>query len=227
MSLPVYKSTYYQVLGVQPGVSTAEIKRAYRRLVKSYHPDIEYVEMTESERTKANQRMIRLNEAYETLKDKSTRAAYDSEIGVNGRGAQAAGKYGLAGSEQNREQYLQQIFHPMRQKITRVLAKYKKQLIDLSQDIYDQHLVDDLENYANEIESVLRQASQAMAKNQPPPSVSVAELMMKYAIAHAVDGLEELRYYCGNYDYNHLTMAGNLFRESNNLSRQALHLTKL
>lgn len=207
MSLPVYKSTYYQVLGIQPGVSTAEIKRAYRRLVKSYHPDIEYHQLTESERTKANQRMARLNEAYETLKDKSSRAAYDASIGVNGRGGAAAGKSWPVWSEQTREQYLNQIFFPMRQKITRVLSKYKKQMHDLSQDIYDQDLVDELDNYGNEIESVLRQASQALAKTPPPPSLSVAELMMKYAIANAVDGLEELRYFCGNYDYNHLLMA--------------------
>lgn len=50
--------------------------------------------------------------------------------------------------------------------------------------------------------------------------------MMRYSIAQAVDGLEEARRFCQNYDYNHLHMAGNLFKESNELSRKALQLTK-
>jgi hypothetical protein len=50
--------------------------------------------------------------------------------------------------------------------------------------------------------------------------------MMRNAIAQAADGLEELRYFCMNYDYNHLTMAETLFRISRDLTNQSLNLTK-
>ena len=96
----------------------------------------------------------------------------------------------------------------------------------MSQDIYDQNLLEEFEIYSNEIESVLRNASQTMSKHPAPSSLSAAELMMRYSIAQAADGLEELKRFYMNYDYNHLTMATNLFRESNDLSTQALNLSR-
>lgn len=216
--------TYYQVLGLQPAVSSLEIKRAYRRLVKSIHPDIEHKKQSASERAKANERMAKLNEAYETLKDKSTRAAYDALIGVNGRGKVI--RLPVENSEEIRAEYLKQIFQPVRQKVSHILARYKKELLQLSQDIYDEELVGQFEIYSHEIESILRQASQTMTKHAAPSSLSAAELMMRHSIAQAADGLEELKHFCTNYDYNHLIMATNLFRESNDLSKQAQNLTR-
>ena len=105
-----HNHTYYQVLGLEPAVSSLEIKHAYRRLVKSLHPDIEHKKQSASERVKANARMARLNEAYETLKDKSARAAYDSLIGVNGRGNTKVIRLPIENSEQIRAQYLNQTF---------------------------------------------------------------------------------------------------------------------
>lgn len=220
-----YKSTYYQVLGLQPGVSSLEIKQAYRRLAKSYHPDVDRSKWTTDQKSEAHQIMARLNEAYETLKDKSKRAAYDSLIGVNGRGSQTTDIFS-DDTEQKRQYYLNQIFHPARQKVSRILSQYKTQLNNLSQDIYDQNLVAELENYGNRIESALSTASHAMNNHKAPPSLSAAELMLRLAMVHAVDGLEELRYFFSNYNYDHLMTAGSLFRESNKLSRQAFSLCK-
>ena len=96
----------------------------------------------------------------------------------------------------------------------------------MSQDIYDEKLVEHFENYSNEIESTLLQASQSMSKHAAPSSLLAAELMMRHSIAQAADGLEELKHFCKNYDYSHLTMASSLFRESSNLSQQAVNLTR-
>ncbi len=224
MSSHIY--TYYQVLGLQPAVSSLEIKRAYRRLVKNIHPDIGHKKQSASERAKANERMAKLNEAYETLKDKSTRAAYDSLIGVNGRGKPTVIQLRVENSEEIRAQYLKQIFQPVQQKVSRILSRYKKELLELSQDIYDEELLGQFERYSNEIESTLLQASQTMTKHPAPSSLSAAELMMRHSIAQAADGLEELKRFCTNYDYNQLIMATNLFRESNDLSKQAQNLTR-
>ncbi|MGC5075301.1 J domain-containing protein, partial [Escherichia coli] len=62
---------FYVVLGVEPEVSASEIKKAYRRLAKSHHPDFGYDTRTDSERNSATEFMMRLNEAYETLADKT------------------------------------------------------------------------------------------------------------------------------------------------------------
>lgn len=221
--MPFYKTTYYQVLGLQPSASSNEIKQAYRKLAKSYHPDTEI--HTKAEKTLAHQKMTRLNEAYEILKDKSKRTAYDYSIGVAGRDSRFIGGQAVE-NEEIRQHYLQGTFYPARQSILRILGKYKKQLSDLSEDIFDEKRVDKFAKYTNEIEETLSHASQALNKKSAPPSLSGAELMLKHSIARACDGLEELRYFCSNYDYNHLAIAGTLFRESNNLSRQAQSLSK-
>ena len=61
---------YYDTLGVKPDASEAEIKSAYRKLARKYHPDV-------SKETGAEERFKSVNEAYEVLRDKDKRASYD------------------------------------------------------------------------------------------------------------------------------------------------------
>ncbi len=61
---------YYDVLGVSRDASAEDIKRAYRKLARKYHPDVS----TEAD---AEARFKELGEAYETLKDPEKRTAYD------------------------------------------------------------------------------------------------------------------------------------------------------
>lgn len=62
---------YYAVLGVEPGAGDAEIKQAFRRLARKYHPDV-------SKEKGAEDRFKGINEAYEVLRDKEKRAHYDA-----------------------------------------------------------------------------------------------------------------------------------------------------
>ncbi|GHA71542.1 DnaJ C-terminal domain-containing protein [Cognatilysobacter bugurensis] len=61
---------YYEILGVEPGAGEAEIKSAYRRLARKYHPDV-------SKEAGAEDKFKAVNEAYEALRDPQKRAAYD------------------------------------------------------------------------------------------------------------------------------------------------------
>jgi curved DNA-binding protein CbpA len=61
----------YIVLGVEHGASESEIKRAYRRLARRYHPDINPGDRT------AEVRFRQILEAYETLIDPDRRSRYD------------------------------------------------------------------------------------------------------------------------------------------------------
>ena len=61
---------YYATLGVEPTAGDAEIKTAYRRLARKYHPDV-------SKEAGAEEKFKAVNEAYEALRDPQKRAAYD------------------------------------------------------------------------------------------------------------------------------------------------------
>jgi curved DNA-binding protein len=61
---------YYKILGVDKGADEDAIKKAYRRLARKYHPDV-------SKERNAEERFKEVGEAYEVLKDKKKRAAYD------------------------------------------------------------------------------------------------------------------------------------------------------
>jgi curved DNA-binding protein len=66
---------YYKILGVERTASADQIKTAYRRLARKYHPDV-------SKEPNAEARFKEMQEAYEVLKDPEKRAAYD-QLGAN------------------------------------------------------------------------------------------------------------------------------------------------
>src|SRR5436853_7574931 len=60
-----------KILGVERGAGDDDVKKAYRRLARKYHPDV-------SKEANAKEKFQDVAEAYETLKDKEKRAAYDN-----------------------------------------------------------------------------------------------------------------------------------------------------
>ncbi len=217
------KLTHYELLGVESSVSLKEIKAAYRNLAKSNHPDLDYQD--QGKRNEATLQMIRLNEAYETLKDKRRRAEYDVIIGAGQRRSPKI-KLDASDTQESRERFLKRIFHPSRSNMVKVLGKYRHELKKLSEDIFDDVLVADFESYLDNLETALRRASEALSSELPPASLEPAVRMMRHSIAQAVDGLDETRQFCQNYNYDHLSMADNLFKISVDLSRNALQMSR-
>ena len=61
---------YYSILGVEKNAGVEDIKKAYRKLARKYHPDV-------SKDANAEEKFKEVSEAYKTLKDEEKRAAYD------------------------------------------------------------------------------------------------------------------------------------------------------
>ena len=86
------EKSYYDSLGVSKDASEKDIKKAYRKLVRKYHPDV-------SDLPNADEKIAEINNAYETLRDEDKRAEYDAMQSnpFGGQGGARTHRRGVAG----------------------------------------------------------------------------------------------------------------------------------
>lgn len=86
------KRDYYEALGIAKGASDDEIKKAYRKMAKKYHPDV-------NKDKDAEDNFKEINEAYEVLSDPQKKATYDQFGHAGMDGANFGGGQGFGGFE--------------------------------------------------------------------------------------------------------------------------------
>lgn len=88
---------YYKILGVDPSASSKDIKTAYRKLARKYHPDV-------SEQHNAEDQFKEITEAYEVLKIPEKRSEYDEirQYGVHGQSFKPPPGWQPSGSSESR-----------------------------------------------------------------------------------------------------------------------------
>jgi len=91
---------YYEILGVPRNASKDDVKKAFRKLAREYHPDV-------SKHADAEAKFKEINEAYEVLSDEDKRSRYDrfGAAGVSGNGFPGAGGAGFSGFEEIFEEF--------------------------------------------------------------------------------------------------------------------------
>ncbi len=228
----VTESNYYATLQVSMSASLAEIKQAYRRLVKEYHPDC-------NPAPDARERIIAINAAYEILGDQGRRQRYDHDYAYSFRRSRSASREQHATAPRSRYrpsrpdrgsasderllQWIEQVYRPIDRQVARILHSLDQQIDELSADPFDDALMEVFCNYIETSKGVLEIAQHSF-RSQPNPSTLASVAADVYCCLDRVnDGLEELEYFTLNYDDRHLHLGQELFRIAIGLRANAFH----
>lgn len=218
---------HYQTLEVNPAATQAEIKSAYRRLAKLFHPD--------SHHQMANhERIAQVNAAYEVLKDPHRRSMYDQ--GRDPSTADGSGHETSAPAARSQtyhqptqtartteiqlQQWLKQVYTPVNRHLAQILNPLASEIQCLSADPYDDDLMADFQDYLADCRTRLEAAQIAFQSFPNPGNIASVAAHLYYCINHVEDGIEELERFTFCYDDNYLTTGRELFRISKKLRNE-------
>jgi molecular chaperone DnaJ len=205
----------YQVLGVHPNASSAEIKAAYRALVKQHHPDAGGDEHT----------ILALNAAWEVLGDAQRRAQHDGlRVPVFQRSAaQSAAAASRAARKATAEAargdgqllaWLQQVYAPIDRLLAQVINPFPAQLKALSADPYDDALMEVFCAFLEQSQSRLEKVQTLYGALAAPPSAQGFSLSLYHCFSQVQDALTELERYTMGYVDSYLHDGREMLREA-------------
>jgi len=226
---------HYQTLEVSPAATQTEIKHAYRRLAKLFHPD-------SNQTTSNHDKIARINAAYEILGDPERRRSYDQERAYYSR-LESAGFSSERSSRQERtaaaqaryrqdqktsqqadsdlQLWLKQVYTPVTRWLNQILKSLKAQIDDLSADPFDDELMDAFQTYLEECRALLSRAEKSFKSRPNPSRAAKAAANLYFCMNQIGDGIEQLEQFTLNYDDQYLHTGQELFRIAAGLRREA------
>jgi molecular chaperone DnaJ len=228
------QQNHYDTLEVNPTASQAEIKQAYRRLAKRFHPDSQH-------ESASHDRIAQLNAAYEVLGDPQQRRFYDRHLQYQGdrveadpRSAQQARQQRAADAQKRHNQrrtsrdsdeqlqlWLTKVYQPVNRLLNQILKPLKAELNDLSADPFDDELIDAFQAYLDDSRLSLQKAQRLFRSVPNPPNVASVAAHLYYCLNQVSDGIDELERFITSYDDHYLHTGQELFRIANGLRREA------
>ena len=203
----------YQVLGVAATASAAEIKAAYRSLVKQHHPDAGGDEHT----------ILALNAAWEVLGDVQRRADHDraqqrpagaaSAAAAAGRAARRASAQAAQGDAELLA-WLQTVYAPIDRLLGQVINPFPAQLRALSADPYDDSLMEAFCAYLQQSQARLQKADTLYRALPAPASVRAFNLSLYHCLSQVQDAVAELERYTMGYVDSYLRDGREMLREA-------------
>jgi molecular chaperone DnaJ len=233
------KSDHYRTLNVSPSASQDEIKQAYRRLAKQFHPD------TNSD-IADHETIARVNAAYEVLGDPDHRKSYDQQRRYRSQ-FEAAGWATDTSTRQEREaaararhrnqpsaqqtdellqQWLNRVYVPVNRLIHQILKPLTEQIDELAADPFDDELMGNFQDYLEDCRDLLDKAESTFRSLPNPPNVAGAAANLYYCLSQVGDGIEQLEMFTLNYDDYYLHTGQELFRIAQGLRREAQYAVK-
>ncbi|RMG12223.1 MAG: molecular chaperone DnaJ [Cyanobacteria bacterium J055] len=215
------QSDHYETLKVKVTATQAEIKQAYRRLVKEHHPDCRPDLF-------GHEQIARINAAYEVLGDRESRTSYDRQRDLHSqpptpptpRRSRSQRPTGARADEQI-ERWLRQVYAPIDRSLLRILRPLNDRLDDLAADPFDDELMEAFCDYLRECRTFLQQAQQVFRSLPNPPTLAGVAADLYYCLNQLGDGIEALESFSLNYDDRHLNTGRELFRIAARLRREA------
>ncbi|MGV2831234.1 J domain-containing protein [Myxosarcina sp. GI1(2024)] len=218
---------HYQTLQVSARASQQEIKQAYRRLAKRFHPDSQ---------TEANcDKIVALNAAYEVLGNIQNRRIYDRQLQLNSvddsshrqqRSARAHQQYrryrqAQQASDFNYQLWLEQIYFPIDRLALEILQSLGAEIDELAADPFDDELMENFIAYLETCRSNLQLARQTLESQPNPSQLAGVAVHIYYCLDRIGDGIKELEWFTFNYDYHSLHMGQEIFRIASKLRDRA------
>jgi molecular chaperone DnaJ len=220
-------SNHYETLKVNPNASQAEIKQAYRRLVKLFHPD-------SLQNTANHEEIVRINAAYEVLGDVQSRQSYDRQqqqrTQVSSRNRQQrtqtagqqheATRQRVRNADEQIQEWLRLVYQPVHRLLGRIIRSLQEQIDNLAADPFDDELLEEFQDYLQDCRNYLKQAQVAFRSQPNPPELASAAAGLYYCLNQIADGLDELGYFPLNYDDRYLHTGQEMFRIARGLYRE-------
>ena len=220
---------HYQTLQIHTKASHKEIKQAYRRLAKRFHPDSQT-------KTTGCEKIIAINAAYEVLGNPQNRRIYDRQLKLgqaddsfvsrqarNATAHQQYRRYRQAEKieDLNYQQWLQQVYFPINLLVSEILNPLEAEINDLAADPFDDELMANFEAYLHNCSHYLKQARQKLASQPNPSKLAGVAANLYYCLERLDDGIKELEWFTMNYNDHYLHMGQEILRIATKLHIQA------
>jgi molecular chaperone DnaJ len=205
--------THYHTLGVNHQAAQSDIKRAYRKLVKQFHPDC-------NRNLASHDRISAINVAYEVLSNPQARDTYDRTLGIakpkapnavnvtNGRSTRSTS----LDEDRKLELWVKQVYVPISDLLEEILDAIDEQIDDLSADPYDDELMGNFQDYIDECRGSFAKAQILFRAMPNPVSVASVATHLYHCLSVLGDGIEELNYFTLNFDDRHLHTGQEMWR---------------
>jgi molecular chaperone DnaJ len=226
------KETHYQVLEIHQTATQAEVKRAYRRLAKKFHPD------SRSEAA-SHEQISRLNTAYEVVGDPSRRRVYDQQLqGLVGGNPEVSARSRAQRTADMQEAYRQQrraaqssevqidawlklVYGPVDRLMAKIMSPLKQEIRQLSADPFDDELMEGFQTYLENSRTMLEKAQDKFQSMANPAGAANVAAALYHCLGQLEDGLDELERFTFSYEESYIHTGQELFRISRQLRQEA------